>query len=101
AELEPCGGLDAEMHAERGLRRGIAARLARCAPESSHEARRARDTRHVGRGRADILGGHVAPAERVDESAKASNVSGVFCLRGSPMMTALPPPKGSPAIAFL
>src|SRR5881394_3715843 len=63
AELEPCGGLDAEMHAERGLRRGIAARLARRAPESGHEARRARDTRHVGRGRADVLGGHVAPAE--------------------------------------
>src|SRR5438477_1613457 len=63
AELEPCGGLDAEMHAERGLRRGIAARLARPAPESGHEARRARDTRHVGRGRADVLGGHVAPPE--------------------------------------
>jgi len=50
-------------HAERGFRARIASRLARRGAETGHEARGMRDIRHVGGGRADVLGSDVTAPE--------------------------------------
>src|SRR5215468_11756336 len=57
SETELHGSFDPEINPERRFWTGIAARLARCSPEPRDVARRTRDVRHVGEGRADVLGG--------------------------------------------
>ena len=62
--------LDAEVDPERGLRARIAARPPRRGTEAGHVARGARNVRHVGDGRADVLGGDVTAPERIDQPAE-------------------------------
>ena len=61
-----------------------------------------RNLDHVGDAHADVLGGDVAAAERVDrlaEGVRASRAS--WCASASARMTALPPPSGKPGHRIL
>ena len=59
------------------------------------------DVVHVLGERADVAGGVVAAVQRLHEAAVGAQQRLVLVGRGSPMMTALPPPRSSPASAFL
>ena len=80
AEAEFHGRLDAEVHPERGFGARVAARLPGCSPEAGHVARGPRDARHVGGRRADVLGGDVTAAERLDQPAKGLEELGALGL---------------------
>ena len=56
---------------------------------------------HVARARADIFRRDVAPAEALDEAAVRAEDHLAIRVRLSPMITDLPPPRLSPATAFL
>ena len=59
------------------------------------------DDVHVGNDRADVAGGVVPAAERLHSRPYARSRTSVLSVRGSPMMTALPPPRSRPAHAAL
>ena len=94
--------LTPKIHAERGVGPGSppAAPLSRASPAT--KLRSPRDHVMSAPLHADILGGDVAAAERLDRAPeRVQHVAASWCRprqRGSPP---LPPPNGSPAIAFL
>ena len=94
-------GLDAEEDAKRSVRPRIAANIAATVGQSGDIFRRTCDFDHVGDIDADILGGHVASAKAFHSLAEGvEHVRRLGPVRGA-SRTDLPPPSGSPAIAFL
>ena len=80
---------------------GIAADVAAFDRKPGDERRLPADLDHVGDAHADVFGGDVAAAQIVDRLAEACSISGVLVRFSSARITALPPPSGSPAMAFL
>ena len=102
AQLVADRGLDAVIDAHRGERTGIATGgIGSITGQARDILRPLRDQRHVGFADADILGGDVASAERFDRIGEGGEHFGGLGRASSARITALPPPIGRPAMAFL
>ena len=93
--------LDAEEHPIAGVRPGIAADRAVGDRQAGDVFGLLRDRDHVGDAHPDILGGDIAAAQAVDGAAEGGEHFGGLGAGPSASITALPPPSGSPAMAFL
>src|SRR5438874_8467039 len=93
----PGARLHAAIRPERGHRR----RIARLADQPRDVIGLGLDELHVAHRRADVLGRDVTAAERLTCRPCARKIGSRLRILLSPMMTALPPPRFSPATAAL
>ena len=102
AELALHRGLDAEEDAVAGIGPGIAPCPAAGDRQAGNVARLLRDLDQVGDADPDILGGDIGAARAPRSPCHRRRASrGVLVRASSARITALPPPIGSPAMAFL
>ncbi len=96
-------GLDAEKNAQRGKRTGIAASsVITFDGQTGDKLRALGDGSHVGFAEMPTSSAVTyLPPSASTASAKAASISGVLALSWLARITALPPPMGRPAIAFL